>query len=29
MIFTVAVDVPTDSLVVWLWCQDQPTTRED
>jgi transposase-like protein len=29
MIFTVAVDVLTDSLVVWLWCQHQPTTRED
>src|SRR5215210_8997341 len=29
MIFTVAMDTPTNSLVIWLWCQNQPTTRED
>src|SRR3712207_4053204 len=29
MIFTVVPDMPARSLVVWLWCQHQPTTRED
>src|SRR3954468_11673125 len=29
MSFTVAIDRPANSLVVRLWCQHQPTTRED
>src|SRR3954453_19402364 len=29
MNFTVAGDGPTNSLVIWLWSQHQPTTRED
>src|SRR5919199_5137899 len=29
MIFTVALDAPIPSLVVWLWCHYQPTTRGD
>src|SRR3712207_4365157 len=29
MSVTVALDAPIDSLVVWLWCQHHPSTRED
>ena len=29
MSFTVDMDLQRNSLVVWLWCQHHPTTRED